>query len=99
MAIDGTYAVSTEFKGRKIEGTAELKTDGSKLTGTLCGLGMTAEIQDGKVDGENVSGVVEGPTPLGNKRFKVTGTVVGDRISGTLKSGLLIVSFAGTRMS
>lgn len=98
MAIDGTYAVSTEFKGRKIEGTAELKTDGSKLTGTLCGLGMTAEIQDGKVDGENVTGIVEGPTPLGNMRFKVTGKVVGDTISGKMKAGLIGVKFSGKRM-
>lgn len=98
MAVDGTYAVKVEAKGHKVEGTVELVTNGSQLTGTVSGMGMTVPIQNGKVSGQQVSGVVEGPTPLGTMRFKVTGAVTGDTISGKMRAGLISVGFTGTRV-
>ena len=99
MAVEGTYKVSVSYLGNSAEGILNLSGDGGDLQGKVDALGMSASLMDGVAKGSSFAGAIEGPTPLGNKRFKVTGTVVGDRISGTLKSGLLVVSFSGTRLS
>lgn len=98
MAIDGTYRVKTEYMGKKLEGTVELKVEGSRVTGTVSGLGYTVPIQNGKLSGQSMSGVIEGPTPMGKMRAKVTAQVSGDTITGKLRAGLVGASFTGTRV-
>lgn len=99
MAVTGSYRVSAEMMGNKAEGTMTLRARGSQLEGTVRGLGMDADLQDGAVSGDTFTGIVEGPTPLGQMRFKVKGTVSGDKVEGTLKAGLMTVKFAGTRIT
>ncbi|MBQ9317791.1 MAG: hypothetical protein IJ203_13345 [Atopobiaceae bacterium] len=97
MAVDGTYRVTVEAMGTTGEGTLELKTQGSKLAGTVRAMGMDVALQDGVVKGQTFSGKIEGPTPMGTMAFKVTGEVSGDRISGKLRAGLIGATFSGTR--
>ena len=97
MAVDGSYQVSVEMMGNKGAGVVTLETSGTRLKGSVVGMGLQAELQDGTVSGDSFSGSIEGPTPLGTMRFKVTGTVTGDRIEGKLSAGLIKAPFSGTR--
>jgi hypothetical protein len=98
MALDGSYRVKINLMGNSAEGTVVLRTNGSALEGNVTGMGMQAQLQDGKANGDSFSGAIEGPTPLGQMRFKVTGEVDGDRIVGTLRAGLVKAEFAGVRI-
>ena len=97
MAVEGTYNVTVEAMGKKAHGTLELRVSGSTLTGNVRAAGMTVEVQDGRVSGDNFTGAVEADTPLGHKKASVKGSVSGDSISGELKAGLLKAKFTGTR--
>ena len=98
MALDGTYRVLVEAMGKKAEGTVELKTNGSKAEGMVHALGMDVPLQNGKVSGQTVTGIVEGPTPIGHLKCKVKATVNGDQVTGTIKALLVNASFTGTRI-
>lgn len=97
MAVDGTYTVAVEAFGNRAQGTVELRTEGTGLAGTVRAMGMDAQLQDGRTSGSSFTGSIEGPTPLGTKRFEVSGTVEGDRISGSLAAFMLSIPFEGTR--
>lgn len=99
MAVDGTYRVAGEAMGKQIEGTIDLQTSGSALTGTAHILGTDASIENGKVKGNELTGSVSAATPMGHMKFKVKASVDGERISGTLKALLLSVDFYGKRIS
>lgn len=99
MAIDGTYKVAGEAKGVSIEGTIDVKTDGNTLTGTAHLHNAEMPLEDGKVNGNDFTCNVVAPTPMGNMKFKVEGTVDGDKVTGTLKALLVKASFTGERIA
>ena len=82
FAADVTGKWTYEMQGRNgpMTATMNLKADGAKLTGTVSGRGGDTEIQDGKVDGNNVSFTVTRETPNGKFTTKYSGTVSGDEI-------------------
>jgi|SRR6516165_11112101 hypothetical protein len=98
MSADGTWNVSmlTPIGERKL--TVVLKTADGALTGSvIADDGTSAEIVDGKVNGDTISFVapIEKPMPL---TLEVTGAVAGDKISGTVgASGVGNWPFSGTR--
>lgn len=98
MALDGSYRVTVELMGNEAEGTVTLRTNGTKLEGTVNAMGLEVNLLDGKAAGDAFSGAVEGQTPLGQMRFKVKGSVSGDSISGKLSSGLIKADFKGVRI-
>ena len=98
MAIDGTYKVAGSAKGVDIEGTIDVQTDGDTLTGTAHLIDMDVPLEDGKVNGDDFTCTVTAPTPLGQLKFKVNGTVKGDTVEGTLKHLLVKAPFSGTRI-
>lgn len=54
--VSGTWKWTVERNGQKIETTLTLKQDGKKLTGKITGRNNTeTDIEDGKVDGDDVS--------------------------------------------
>ena len=72
----GTWKWSVERNGQKFETTLKLKQEGAKLTGTVSGRNNTeTEIEDGKVDGDDVS-------------FKVTREFGGNKVVQTYKGKL-----------
>ena len=84
--VDGVWDTVTNTPMGQQKGTATLKTDGDKLTGTLSGAQGTVELQDGKVDGNNVSWKLDisQPMPL---TLEFSAAVEGDEISGSVKLG------------
>lgn len=98
MAIDGSYRVVVEAMGKKVEGIVEVTTNGSKAEGVVHALGMDVPLQNGKVSGQTVTGVVEGASPIGRLKCKVSATVDGDKVTGTLKSLLVSAKFNGVRI-
>lgn len=95
--VDGVWDTVTDTPMGQQKGTATLKADGDKLTGTLSGAQGTVDIQDGKVDGNDVSWKLDitQPMPL---TLEFSATVAGDEISGSVKLGAFgTASFKGTR--
>ena len=57
--VSGKWKYSfTTPNGDSRESSMTLKAEGAKLTGTMEGRGGSVEIQEGKVDGDNISFVV-----------------------------------------
>jgi len=89
MAADATGKWTYEQPGRgggpARQVTITLKQDGNKLTGSVPGFGRGGdappiEIQDGKVDGNNVSFSVKRQTQNGEFVTKYEGTISGDEM-------------------
>ena len=68
--------------GNKITVTFDLKQDGTKLTGTVSVPDQTANIQEGKVDGNKVSF----KATMSDATYTLDGAIDGDEIKMTLKS-------------
>ena len=98
MAVDGTYRISGEAMGTVLEGTLELTSTGSKLTGTARVGRQVIELKNGKANGDSFTADVTAPTPMGNVKLKMTGKVSGDKISGTLKTMMVNAKYEGTRV-
>ena len=97
MSVDGTWntTMSTPMGERKA--TLAVKSAGNALTGTFTGEQGSAEIADGKVDGNKVSWKVsiQNPMPL---TLEFTGTVDGNAMKGEMGVGFMgSFPFTGTR--
>ena len=97
MPVDGTWnmTMSTPMGERKAQLT--VKSSGSTLTGTQSGEQGSAEIADGKVDGNKVSWKVsiQQPMPL---TLEFTGAVDGNNMTGEMGVGFMgSFPFTGTR--
>ena len=97
MALDGTYNVTVSGMGKSKDGVVTLAQSDGELQGKVEILGMTVELQKGKVSGDSFTGVFEAQTPMGAMKGKVKATVTGDKISGKISAGLLGATFEGTR--
>ena len=86
MSVDGTYniVINSPMGAQKV--TLTLKAEGSTLTGTQSARGNSMAIANGKVDGNNVSwqAKITSPMPM---TLETSGTVDGNKISGTVKAG------------
>jgi len=63
------------------------KADGTKLTGTVSGRRGDTEIQDGKIEGDNISFTVKRQTQKGDFTSNYKGKVMGDEIKFTMSMG------------
>jgi hypothetical protein len=84
----GTWKWSVERNGQKVETTLKLKmTEDKKLTGTITGRNNAeTAIEDGKVEGDDVSFTVTREFQ-GNKVVqKYKGTLKDDKITGKIES-------------
>ena len=97
MSADGTWNTTMNTPMGAQQGTLELKTDGSTLTGTLSGAQGTIELKDGTCDGDSLSWKADITTPMA-MTLEFSATVDGDSISGNVKLGAFgNASFSGTR--
>ena len=97
MAVDGNWNIVMTTPMGERKATLVLKSSGSTLTGTQAGEQGSAEIADGKVDGNKVSWKVsiQNPMPL---TLEFTGTVDGDSMKGDMGVGFMgSFPFTGTR--
>jgi hypothetical protein len=94
-AIDGVWMAEMKVRGGKKTGGQErivqvrlnLKSDGEKATGTVISgakkRSSTAQIVDGKVDGNRFTFTTLQTTKKGEQRLVWSGTVEGDTLQGT----------------
>lgn len=97
MSVDGTWNITMNTPMGERKATLTLASNGSTLTGTQAAEQGSAEIADGKVDGNKVSWKVsiQQPMPL---TLDFNGTVNGDAIEGQMGVGFLgSFPFSGTR--
>ncbi len=85
--VDGKWTATQTFGDRTIESTMTFKADGAKLTGTVTGRRGDTEIQDGKVDGDNISFTLKRQTQKGDFTSVYTGKVAGDEIKFKVVTG------------
>ena len=79
--IAGVWKAMVDTPNGAMESTLDLKVQGTKLTGTVTSSQMpSAQISDGKVDGDNLSFVVKRDGPNGQFVINYKGTVSGDEM-------------------
>jgi hypothetical protein len=81
--VTGSWKGTIETPNGTRDVTMNLKADGSKLTGTVSGRQGDVEIQDGKVDGDNISFSFV----RGDFKMEYKGKVSGDQIKFDIAVG------------
>jgi hypothetical protein len=90
--LDGTWSSEMKMKSKKggdrtVQVTFNLKTQGDQITGTVVSGGKkrnaTAQIQDGKIDGNRFSFTTVQTTRKGEQKQQWKGTIDGDTLEGT----------------
>ena len=96
MAVDGTWKVTLNTPMGAQEGTLTLKSSGETLEGTMDGPQGAAPIEEGKVNGDDVSWAITAAAM--NMKIMFTAKVDGDKISGEAELGTFgKATFEGTR--
>jgi imidazolonepropionase-like amidohydrolase len=96
--VAGTYNITIAVPEQTLTGTLNLQQQGGVLTGTMVTQLGTTEIRDGRATptGFSFSGsVVFGGSSID---ISVTGTVMGNQISGSIDSPQGAVPFSGTKV-
>ena len=87
MSVDGTWELTLDTPMGAQKAKLTLTSDGDSLSGKLTGgPGGELEIEDGKVDGNDISYKFKITSPMAIE-VEVTATVDGDSISGSAKLG------------
>lgn len=96
--ISGFYDVVVDAPTGKMAGNFDFIVDDDKLTGTLTAMGATAPVEEGIVEGSQISFKATLRTKaMGKVNLKVTGTFEKGTISGRMKMGLISTPFASTK--
>jgi hypothetical protein len=84
--IDGVWDCTMKTPVGDQKTVLTIKSDGATFTGTNVGSSGTAEIRDGKIDGDALLWTMEVKSPF---PMKLEGklTVAGDTLSGAIKAG------------
>lgn len=85
--VNGKWTATQTFGDRSVESTMTFKADGATLTGTVSGRRGDSQIQDGKIDGDNVTFTVKRQTQKGDFTSTYKGKVMGDEIKFTMSMG------------
>jgi hypothetical protein len=94
--VQGKWNITIKTPVGDKSGVLELKTEGTRLTGSLSDAEHFAAISDGTVEGNRLSWSAKITKPM-RMSFKFTATVEADRISGAAKHMLGKATFTGTR--
>jgi opacity protein-like surface antigen len=86
--ISGNWKGTADFQGQAIERTFVFKVDGAKLTGeTTSELLGKSTIEEGKVDGDNVSFVITANVQGNELKMSYKGKVTGNTIKLSVDLG------------
>jgi hypothetical protein len=97
MSVDGNWNVTMNTPMGAQKATLSLATSGGTLTGQMKGAQGAMDLNDGKVDGNNVSWTANLTQPMPIK-LEFTGKVDGDKIGGSVKLGAFgNATWEGTR--
>jgi hypothetical protein len=98
MAIDGIYNIEIDTPMGKQEAKLVIKTEGSKITGTMEN-SMGKNDITGSVKNNELSWGMELNSPMGSMNLEFSGKVTGNEISGEVKIGSFGVSpFKGNKV-
>lgn len=78
--IDGKWTATADTPNGPMTTTFNFKADGSKLTGTVSGRGGEVPIEEGKIDGNNISFVRTMERNGEKMQMKYSGTLSGDEL-------------------
>src|ERR1700744_156942 len=98
MAIDGKWEIVINSPLGAQKATLDLKADGASLTGSQQAAQGSGPLENGKVDGNTLawSAKISSPMPM---TLDFTGTVDGDKLSGSVKAGSFgSFPFSGNRV-
>src|SRR5256885_6893262 len=86
MAIDGKWEITINSPMGAQKAALDVKAEGDSLTGTQTAQGNSQALANGKVNGSNLSwsANITSPMPM---TLDFTGTVEGEKISGSVKAG------------
>ncbi len=97
MSADGTWNTTMNTPMGAQQGTLTLASDGGSLTGKLSGPQGDIDLEDGTIDGDNLTWKASITTPMA-MTLEFSATVSGDEISGNVKLGAFgDATFSGTR--
>jgi hypothetical protein len=97
MSADGTWKTTMNTPMGAQQGTLTLASSGSELTGKLAGPQGEIAIEEGKIDGDNLSWKAKITSPMA-MTLEFAAKVEGDNINGNVKLGAFgNASFSGTR--
>lgn len=99
MAVDGKWEITINSPLGAQKATLDLATDGGTLTGTQTAAQGSGPLENGKVDGDNLSwsAKISSPMPL---TLDFSGAVEGDKLSGSVKAGAFgSFPFTGNRVA
>jgi hypothetical protein len=99
MAIDGKWEIVINSPLGAQKANLDLKAEGDSLTGNQSAAQGSGPLENGKVNGNDVSwsAKITSPMPM---TLDFTGTVEGDKISGSVKAGAFgSFPFSGTRQA
>src|SRR6202012_138688 len=98
MAVDGKWEIVINSPLGAQKATLDLKADGASLTGSQQAAQGSGPLENGKVDGNTLawSAKISSPMPM---TLDFTGTVDGDKLSGSVKAGSFgSFPFSGNRV-
>ena len=86
MAVDGKWEIVINSPLGAQKATLDLKADGASLTGSQQAAQGSGPLENGKVDGNNLSwsAKITSPMPM---TLEFAGTGDGDKLSGSVKAG------------
>ena len=95
--VQGKWKITINTPMGEKSGVLELRTEGTRLTGSLRHAEHHVAISDGKVEGNKLSWQAKITKPM-RLSFKFTAIVDEDRISGAARHMLGTATFSGTRV-
>jgi hypothetical protein len=97
MSADGNWKVTIKAPMGAMATRLTIKSKGGVFTGTQSGQGQSAEVTDGKIDGDAITWSNNITTPL-KITLEYSGVLSGDEMSGKVKAGLMgTFPFTGIR--
>jgi hypothetical protein len=97
MAVDGKWEIVINSPLGAQKAVLDFATNGSSLTGTQTAQQGSGPLENGKVDGNDLSWSAKISTPL-PLTLDFVGTVDGDKLSGSVKAGSFgSFPFSGSR--
>lgn len=86
MSVDGTWSITMTTPRGDQQSTLTVKSDGAVFTGTTSSQRGTAEIKDGKVNGNSLSWTTQLTSPM-PMTLSYSATVDGDAMTGNVQLG------------
>lgn len=97
MSIDGSYDCVTKSPMGDQASVVTIVTNGDTFTGTNEGAMGSMELEDGKVDGNTLTWVMNMTVPMPMK-LEGTATIEGDTLTGSVNAGAFgEMAMTGTR--